>query len=377
MQKASMLDVMLLAVTVVVSTAVLFMPFLVARSAGADAWISVLVAGAAAMLPAWSAGVIMSRFPDKSFTAVLRCLLGGAGWVLALVYAAYFLFAAVLIVWQVEEFIVGTLMPETPEVVIRTLFLIAAGYAVISGGLPLLRTNTYVAPVGIVVIALVIGLPLTRMDPSFLLPVLENGYRPALAGAFLLLAWLCQIPFVMLVFTQFADKQYLAHAPRKGVLAVAITASAMLLGALGTLAAFGPEQTASMYYPSFAVARIISIGAFLEHIEVAFVAVWIAAMYITAAFYLQAVVVGAGELFGMKNTTAKQVFIGLLLAALATWPLVYRPTIYQLLMLIRSVAPWGSVALGGAVPVLLAVRALVMPPAGNGEKKNGEGNGAR
>lgn len=370
MNRISMFEVMLLAVTVVVSTAVLFMPFLTARAAGQDAWISVLVAGAATLLPAWAVGVIMSRFPRQSLIEALPRLLGPLGYPLGLAYILFFLLAAIIIVWQLQEFIVGTLMVDTPELVIRAVFLLAVGYGAFNGATSLIRTNVYVAPLGLVVIGLVLILPLTRMDASFLVPVFERGYRPMLDGAALLLGWLCQIPLVLMMFHRYVENKFLHLAPRKAVLTVAIITVALELGALGTLAAFGSRQTASLYYPSFAVARIISIGVFLEHIEVTFVAVWIGAMYIAASFYIQSIADGLASLLKFGPGRPKLVVYCLLLAALIGWQLFIDVSLYDLLWLTGKVAPWVSIVLGGFVPVALMLRALALPLAPGGEGKN-------
>ncbi|MTI96852.1 MAG: hypothetical protein FH749_15485 [Firmicutes bacterium] len=368
MKKVSMLEVMLLSVTVVISTAVLFMPFLTARAAGQDAWISTIVAGAVACIPAWSAGAVMARFRKKSIIEVLPRLLGTVlGKLFGAVYVIFFLFAAILIFWHLEEFVVGTLMPETPEAAVRLLFLTAAAYGVIKGAVPILHTNFYVMPVGIVVIALVIGLPIAKMDYRFLLPVFEHGPGPMLSGAALLLGWLCQIPLVVFMYQRYVEKKFLPSAGRKALLAVLITSLALLVGALGTLAAFGPRQVAGMYFPSFSVARIISVGAFFEHIEVIFVAVWIAAMYVTAVFYLQAVADGFSDLLSLKNKNWSYLWLFPIVFA---WPFFFDLNIDDLVFVLENLAPWVSIVLGGVMPLLLLLRVLLIPE----QKQSPEGS---
>lgn len=362
MNKISMMEIMLLSVTVVISTAVLFMPYLTAQAAGADAWVSVLAAGAAAILPAWAAATVMSRFPKMSIIQALPIVFGGLlGKALALAFIAFFLFGGALIVWQLEEFVVGTLIPETPEIAIRILFLIGIAYATFSGATPLIRTNAYVMPVGVVVIALVIGLPIARMDPSFLLPVFEHGYRPMLNGAILLLGWLCQIPLVMMMFQRYVEPKFLHKAAKKAVIGILVAVLALELGALGTMAAFGPRQTASMYYPSFAVARIISVGAFLEHIEVIFVGIWIAAMFIAATFYIQAFADSVSDTLNIKGQAGKSWILGSTFLLLIIWPFFFELDVYLLVTVLRDLAPQVNIGLGGVLPLLLLARIIIAP----------------
>jgi spore germination protein KB len=359
-QRVPFFEVILLSITVVISTAVLFLPYLTARAAGQDAWLSVLLAGGIAIIPAWCVGVVMARFPHKSIIEALPTLLGNVlGKALGFGLLTVFFLAALLVVWQLEEFIIGTLMPETPGIAIRITFVLAVVYTVLHGAVPLLRTNVYIMLVGIIVVGLVIGLPMARMNPGYLLPVLEQGPNPMLEGAALLFGWICQVPVVIMMFHRFVENKFLKGAGVKSIKGVIVVTLALLVGALGTIATFGPRQTASSYYPSFAVASIISVGAFLEHIEVTFVGVWIAAMFVAGAFYIMSFADGTADLLGVKRSPW---LYGLIIAALLGWPLVIDANIDVLIKYLSNWFPWAMTAAGGALPLLLLFRVLTLPP---------------
>lgn len=370
-QRVPFFEVILLAITVVISTAVLFLPYLTARAAGQDAWLSVLLAGGIAIIPAWCVGVVMARFPHKSIIEALPTLLGNVlGKALGFGLLAVFFLAALLVVWQLEEFIIGTLMPETPGIAIRITFVLAVVYTVLHGAVPLLRTNVYIMLVGIFVVGLVIGLPMARMNPGYLLPVLEQGPNPMLEGAALLFGWICQVPVVIMMFHRFVENKFLKGAGVKSIKGVMVVTLALLVGALGTIATFGPRQTASSYYPSFAVASIISVGAFLEHIEVTFVGVWIAAMFVAGAFYIMSFADGTADLLGVKRSPW---LYGLIIAALLGWPLVIDANIDVLIKYLSNWFPWAMTAAGGTLPLLLLFRVLTLPPPTDNNRVREEG----
>ena len=363
MNKISMLEVSALSITVVVSTAVLFTPYLAAQAAGQDAWISVIVAGMLTAIPAWAAGAVMSRFPQQSIISVLTKLFGSfLGKLISIVLAGYLLMSAVLAIWRLEAFVARFLIPETPQLAVRLIFLIVLAYATFSGSTPLIRTNVYVMPVGVLVILLVTGLPMARMDPSFLLPVFENGYQPMLSGAILLTGWLCQVPVVILMFNKYIEPKFLFGGGRKAAIGLIIAALAMELGALGTLAAFGPQQTSTMFYPSFALARVISIGAFLEHIEVIFIAVWVASIFITSAFFIQAFSESVSDIVNLKGRSQKVWIILGTFLLLLVWPFFLDHSFYALISVIENIGSVTGIIIGGAIPILMLTRVIILPP---------------
>lgn len=363
MNKVTMVEIIMLAVAVAVATAVLFTPYLAAQTAAQDAWISVILAGLLTIIPAWATGSLMARFPDQSIIQVLPRLLGKPlSKLIGLAFAAVFLFNAALAVWRLEVFTARFLLPETPIVAIRALFVLCIAYAAFSGSAPLLRTSAYIVPAGMLVIIFVTTLPLGRMDISYLFPLFEQGIGPMVNAGIMLSGWLCQVPLVMMMFYRHVKKRTTKGAGWQAVIAVLLSAFALELGALGTLAAFGPRQSASMFYPAIEVARIVSIGTFLEHMEVALMAVLIGGLFVAASFYTQAFADSIADILGLQSNTGKTAILGTTLLTLVSWPFFFRDLSF--LILIYTIRDYGSVStaiMGGIMPLPLLARAAMLP----------------
>jgi len=361
--KISMTEIMFLTVAVTVATAVMFTPYLMAQAAGQDAWLSVIVSGVITTIPAMAAATLMSKFPGQSIVQALPCLLGKLlGKLVSLAYIGYFLFAAALALWRLEAFTARFILVDTPQLAVRILFILVVTYASMSGATPLIRVGAYVVPVGIIVILLVVGLPIAQMEPAFLLPIFETGYQPMLQGGIMLLGWLCQVPVIILMFQRYAKTKNSRQASKLAVLGVILSAFALELGAVGTLAVFGPRQSASMYYPAFEVARIVSVGQFIEHIEVLFVAVWVAGIFLATAAYVQAFGDSISDVFNFKGRAAKTWIMAGTALLLILWPLFFRDLSFLLLIAsIRDYASPPTVVLGGIVPLLLLARVKIWP----------------
>jgi len=205
-------------------------------------------------------------------------------------------------------------------------------------------------------------LPAARMEASYLFPLFEFGYRRILDAAVMLAGWLCQIPLVIFMFNKYVQEKSRMGYVKKVVLAIILSTFALELGALGALAAFGPVQTASMYYPAFEVARIISLGTFLEHIEVIFVAVWIAGIFVAAAFYVHALTDAMSNILNFRGKVWKTVIIAATILALVIWPFFFRDLSF--LILIVVIRDYGAVLtgiFGGVLPLVILARAAMVP----------------
>lgn len=363
MKKVSLFEVISLAVTVVISTSVMFSPYLATRVAGQDSWLAVIFAGLLSSLPAAASVYIMSKFPNKSFPQALPKLVGGfLGKILSVLYAAVFLFLAALTVWRMEAFAVRFLLPDTPLLVIRLLFLLTVFYAAMSGSAPLMRTNAYIVVLQLLVPILAVVLFTARMDFSFLTPLFEGGVKPVINSTVLLLGWFCQAPLVILMFQWLVDAAKLKKGGLKAVLGSLAATIAAGFGFIGILAALGPEQAATTYYPSYALVRIISIGTFLEHTEVVFVVIWVSSIYLAASFFIQAFATSISDTFNIKGAKGKSWLVLSTVIVLVVWPLLHRFSFFNLIATIRDIGSPAGLIFGGVIPLLLFFRVLIAPP---------------
>lgn len=349
----------MLSISVVLSTAVLFLPFIIASVALQDSWLAVIIGTLVAIPFTLFSVALVTRFPEKGLGEIVEELFGKyLSKLVALVYSVFFLYCSALIIRQLESFIVFTLMPETPPLAIRTLFVIILMLGVYEGTLAIARTNIYVMPVGAAVIAIVIGLATTQMSFDNLTPAFTVGLEGVLNGSFFTIAWLLQIPMVILVFFKFIEVAKLKPKIKtEAIITVVLTGGALLAGALGTVAAFGPNLTANILYPSFTMARIISIGGFLEHIEVTFVAVWIAAMYIAATVYCYMAILLITWILGFKDT--KKIYFPIA-ATLIYLPALVATDLSALVVQLRVHFPILSVIFGGLLPFAFLAMAVIM-----------------
>lgn len=369
MKKVSMFEVVTLGITVIISTSVMFSPYLATQIAGQSSWLAAIAAGLLATLPTAASVYVMTKFPDCSLTQALPQLLGGIlGKIMSFLYSLLFLFLAVLTVWRMEAFAIRFLLPDTPQLVVRMLFLLMVTYGAMNGSTSLFRTNAYIVLPEVLVPIIAVAVSASRMDFTYLTPIFEQGIKPVLDSTILLLGWFCQGPLVILMFQWLVDATKLKKGALKAVAGAVASTIVAGFGFIGILAALGPEQAGTTYYPSYALIRVTAIGNFIEHTEVGFVVIWVASIYLAATFFIQAFATGISDTFNLRGAKAKSWLVISTIIILVLWPQFCKLSFYTLLSTIRDIGSPVGVIFGGIIPLILFFRVLIWPP----KKKQGE-----
>lgn len=358
MKKVVAGEIYLLYISVTLSTAVVFLPYLIAAESYQDSWIAVLL-GIVASIPFCLVGIALAnRFPEKGLEEILETILGKIlGKLLGIIYAVLFLYVSALVIRQLEEFFLLAIMPETPALAFRVLYVLVLALGVYEGTLAILRTNVYVVPIGIVVVGLVVLLATTKMEFSNLTPIFTINFDGILRGSFLTLGWLLQFPLIILIFFKYLETAKLKPKIRlEGILAVVAVGLAMVSGALGAIAVLGPRQTATLFYPGFSMARVISVGGFLEHVEITFVGVWVSGMYICATAYCFMAILLLASVLGIEKKYKK---IALPISATLFYlPALVARDLSSMFNALRTTFPTLVVIFGGVLPTLLLILAV-------------------
>ena len=269
----------MLAVAVAVATAVLFTPYLAAQTAAQDAWLSVILAGLITIVPAWATASLMA-LPNQSIIGVLPCCWASfwGHWWTGLPRSSF----------SAPSWRHGGRRSLPPAFCSRRLL---GGHSHPLCPLHCLcrlkrlrapdKNQRYIVPTGMLIIIFVTTLPLRRMDfPTFSL--LNMAPAPWSMPASCWRAGYARFLVIMMFY------RHVKKRTTKG-LAGMPPLPYCYLPSLWSWAHWAPwrplaRQSASMFYPAIEVARIVTVGTFLEHMEVALMAVLIAGLFVAASF---------------------------------------------------------------------------------------------
>ncbi len=278
--KISAYQAMVYQVSIVLATAILFVPAITTKHAKQDAWLSVIIACFFGSLQIYTAVSLARRFPNASVVQYAPLILGKVpGKVVGFVYLFYFFYVGYFILQEFAALMSSSYMPLTPSIVFMLVLSLLAVYAAYGGLEVICRMSSVVLTVVLATMALIVLLIVKDIKIWRFLPVLENGFNPILLGAISPGAWFGETAVILMLYPFINNKEKVVKTSLLAILTLFIAMEVVVTGAIGLL---GPTETASFLFPTFNMVRRIKLEAlpFLERLDALFMMIWVAGMLI-------------------------------------------------------------------------------------------------
>jgi spore germination protein KB len=293
------------------STAILYAPARVAALAGPDSWLAVSLGdGLYGLLVLLVAVALGKRFPAQVFAEYLPEILGKVpGKLLAAVYALILVQYGSAILNEGSTFVQLILLGLTPPVVLDTVLTAMAIYGAYLGIEVIARENGMALPAWVLLVTLLLFLAAREMNFNNLKPVLENGLLPVLRASLFHSGWRGEVFFMLMLYPYLNQKQ---EALKTGLLwlgSVMILAGVVHAVIVGVL---GAPVVAHLIYPFEALAGYISVGNFLERLEIVVSVFLIAAFIIKLAIIYHSAGIAVASTLGLKSYRATLIPIALM-----------------------------------------------------------------
>lgn len=133
----------------------------------------------------------------------------------------------------------------------------------------------------------------------------------------------------------------------------------------------GPSNTASRTFPSYALAQRISIGNFLQRIEIIMAGMWIISIYIRTFMYFYASVIGVAQLCKIQDHRPLIFPFGLLMIGLSQ---IIHPNIVHSNVYNNEIWPIFSAIFTVILPLTLLIIAKIRKIDGNSQGENSNEN---
>ena len=305
----------------ILASMVLITPALMAKEAGQDAWIAVLIAGVFGLLFGIMVVSLGLRYPGKNMVEYGIDLLGPwLGRVVTIIFALFFLYTNAYIVRSFGSLLVTETMPETPLVVFNILIVLIAAYGAYLGLEVFSRVNEIIFPLSILVGAAIVAMGLPEMNFEHFKPFFVHPLPHMLRASLVLFAFYAEGAFLLLIIPSLRQP---CEARQIVGPVVFILSVAMLLDVGALIALFGHQETIRMVFPTYESAKTVRLGGFLERIESLLVGVWVGTvgLKVTAFYYVS--VLTFAQTFNLKD---------------------YRPLVlpYALIVVVLSLVGWAN-----------------------------------
>ena len=348
-------QLILMLVTTVVATDILTVPAIVARESKQDGWISVLVlATAYGAIVAAIIAALARRFPTQTLIEYCETILGRwLGKITGLLFITWFIYIGGGIMRSFGEFMLIAFMPETPLVVLSAFVLILAAVTVRNGVEVIARVNTLTAMTSMSAFLAIIVLVAQDMNPATILPLLEQGLKPVIAGSITSSAFRGEL-IVGAMLLPYVNQQlggrraaHWANLMIALILTVDVLANFFVLGPLTALSTF----------PTLEIARYVSIGRFVERFEVLVMIFWVAGVMVKFAIFYYATVLGTAQLFNVREYRPLVFPIGIILLVLS---LIEHENIIELISFLGKLFPVYGPVFETALPLFLLLAAVLL-----------------
>lgn len=318
---------MILTTIFTIGSAILVIPSGMAFIAKQDAWIGALVGVGAGFFLVWIYDTMATLYPQKTLVEIIETLLGK--WlgktVSLLLIVTLFLSGPSSALYDVGNFLSTQIMPETPVQSLNFLFVVIVIMGVRLGIETLARSAELLFPLFILLYTSVVILVAPKFKIENVQPVFEAGIGPIWPAAlsFISILFLPHIVLLMILPTvnriEKARKAFFYGSMFGGLIISLIVVYSILI--------LGPDLTARSLFPTYALARKISIGNFLQRIEAFIAVIWFISLYFRITIYLYAIVVGIAQIFNLKDYRPLILPLGMIMVIMSV--IIYPNVPYQ------------------------------------------------
>ncbi|CAN7255068.1 endospore germination permease [Paenibacillus sp. LjRoot153] len=287
-----------------IGIAVLSFPYDLHKAAGADGWISVLVAGACVQLILVAYALLCQRFPRQNLYQFVPLIVGKYfGNVINMVYILHFTFTSCLILLMEMTFVELWILPHTnPGLVIVANFIVCL-YMAKENIRIIARYNALITLLVFVMLAIMMT-NFSTMDYRYLLPVGQEGLHAILLGVKSSLLSFLGFEVVLVLNSDIQAKGKSLIPPI--LWANGLATAFFLIIVLICYTNFSPESINYIPQPVPYYLNGISLP-FLERLDLLFLSIWLVKVTSTQISYLYSAGKGLGYLFH-RNEHSKAIY---------------------------------------------------------------------
>lgn len=300
-----------------IGTSILLAPGSMAAEAKHDAWIASLLGLVFSLLLVWLYNSVSNHFPNMTLIEYTEKSLGK--WIGKAVFAAFTLFMffnCSTLIYIVGDFITTQIMPETPIQFTNILFAAVIVLGTRLGLETFSRTGEILYPWVLGLFLILTFFLLSEIDVKNVQPIFEYGMKPILRGSIFYISFstLPLIPLLMIFPThvnnlKVGKKSFLMGTLIGGIIVSLIVTFSVLV--------LGHSITARNAFPSYILAKKISIADFLERIEAIIAVLWIITMFFKTILFFYGSVLGLAQILNLKDYRRITLPMGMILVVLS------------------------------------------------------------
>ena len=339
----------------IIGSSILIIPSGLAAEAKQDAWIAAILSVSIGILLVFFYGVFIKKFPDKTIVEVTEEVVGK--WIGKVVSFSFFSFVfllAALVLRNIGDFFTTQILIETPLEVIFAIFILVVIMGAGLGIETIARACEIFFPWIFFLLFLLIVLLIPEMKFANIKPFFDEGFKPIIRASipFIGLPFLELIAFLM-IHPSVNQSKSVSNAFLKGTLLGGIVLFVVILS---TILVLGSDFTSRNTYPTYILAKIISIGQIVERIEVIVAIVWMLSIYFKLVLLFYVSSLGLSQVLNIKDYRPLLFPLGLVMIVLS---LISYPDIIYMQVFVTEIWTIYASSFGLVLPILMLLIAKI------------------
>lgn len=304
----------ILVILTTIGDAILILPTTVANEANRDAWISTILGLIFGLIIVRLFIKLGSFYPKLTIVQSMLKIFGKwIGSIVAVIFLGYIFLSVSLHIRELGDFITTQILIETPIEVIHIMFITVIILAVRYGFETIARASEFLFPFVCVflIVLFIFVIPIVKIE--WIRPILAGGIKPILRGSIAATAFPFMELVIFLMFFPYINKQNTIK--KRFLIGATVGGVVLILVVLLCILVLGEAATIRNIYPTFALARSISIGNSIQRIEGLIAILWTITLYLKITLYTYALHLGLAQLFKLKGFRMLTLPIGMILFA--------------------------------------------------------------
>lgn len=348
--KISVRQFTVLVIIYTIGTTILLIPSGLAADAKQDAWIAALLGVILNLLVVCLYNRVSDCFPDMTLVQYNEKVFGKwLGKLLSLFFILFSFVGAATVLFDLGNFINTQVMPDTPIQAINIIFALVVVMGVRLGLETLIRAAEIFFPwiIMLFIILVLCLLPEVRIEK--LQPMFATGVKPLIKGA-LSVVGTAALPFIVLFMVFPVHVNQFRKAKKAFLIAALIGGLFFVIITFLCISVLGVQMTERHMYPSYALAKQISIGNFLERVEILIAGIWFLTVYYKTTIYFYGFVIGLSQFLNVVDYRPLVLPLGMILVV---YSLVVYPNVAYLSEFDTKIWVPYALTMGLLYPVLL------------------------
>ncbi|MFJ7922015.1 endospore germination permease [Lysinibacillus fusiformis] len=339
-----------------IGTAILIIPSTIASSSMQDAWIAASIGVVLSLLVVKLFLTLGNQTPTLNFIEANEKIFGRFfGKITVIGFLSLTLFSGGELLYFIGIFMKTEVMPETPTMAFALMFSIIIMYAAYLGIETFARSAEILFPLFIFIFIFFIVCITPQIKFENIQPIMEASKTSMFYSIFRFMS-VFSFSLVMLLMIYPASVN-VQESSKKGFYIGTILGGIVLVTLITlSILVLGPANTASRTFPSYALAQRISIGNFLQRIEIIMAFMWIASIFIRTFMYFYTTVVGIAQIMKLKDHRPLILPMGIIMIGLSQ---IVHPDIVHSDNYNNEIWPIYSFVFTILLPILLLIVAVI------------------